>query len=318
VTFAAALAVVLGCDTRGPFDTEDAAASPGDQVAPVSDSPAAATSSATCLEQSGPLVTLRGSQKRYDIRKSTPPNLKVDAREASWTGAGEFPVLAGSRGSPGLCWSGGTIVGRWSGSMTWRDYHSTAGMFLASPGFTLEDVGIVNYGDGLRVLDYADDWTIRRVHMQGVRDDCVENDRLYSGLIEDALFEGCYVFLSSRAGSGVKIKVDGRNEMVTIRNTLVHLQPMSTVYKGNAPGTGPLFKWSDQGTMLSISNTIFRIDQKPNHGDLIIPNLKTCDNNTIVWLGSGPYPAKVPSCFRITTDRSVWDRAVAAWKAQYR
>ena len=275
------------------------------------------TSAKSCLTQSGPLVTLSGAQQRY-YHPKLPPNLKVDAGKAWWDGAGGFPVLVGNSKAAGLCWSGGLIRGTWPVGTPWLTYHSTAGMFMAAPGFTLEDVKIVNYGDAVRVQNYTDNWTIRRIHVQRARDDCIENDRLYSGLIDDALFEGCYVFLSERPGSGVGIPVDGRKEMVKIQNTLVYLQPMPSVYSGRPPGTGPLFKWSNLGSKLAITNTIFRIDQKPNHGDLKFPpGLVSCANNTIVWLGKGSYPAPLPSCFTVTTDRAVWERAVIRWKATH-
>lgn len=342
---AALLLTVVGCNQTDPFNTDSSAAP--EAVTPSTDTEStwsadggasqmappvqnmlatgsrsglgsSTTATGSCLTQAGPLVVLSGAQKRYDIRKTMPPNLKVDARKASWTAAGEFPVLAGNPNARGLCWAGGTIQGTWPAGTTWRDYHSTAGMFMASPGFTLEDVKIVNYGDAIRVADYTDNWTMRGIHVQGAHDDCVENDRLYGGLIDDALFEGCYVFLSERPGSGVEINVDGRNKTVTIQNTLVYLQPMPTVYKGTAPGTGPLFKWSELGSKLVITNTIFRVDQKPSHGDLNLPpGLGSCSNNTVVWLGTGSYPAKLPACFKVTTDKSVWDQAVAAWKARH-
>ena len=189
---------------------------------------------------------------------------------------------------------------------------------MAAPGLKVEDVTVDNFGDAIRIKDSTDNWTLRRLHVITAHDDCVEDDRLYGGLIEDALFEGCYVFLSERPGGGVRIPVDGRSKTVTIQNTLVYLKPMPTVYKGPAPGTGPLFKWSDLGSKLVITNTIFRIDQKPNHGDLIIPpGLGSCSNNVIVWLGRGAYPARLPACFTVTTSRTVWDQAVADWKARH-
>ena len=49
----------------------------------------------------------------------------------------------------------------------------------------------------------------------------------------------------------------------------------------------------------------------------IPPQLVSCSNNVMVWLGGGPYPAGLPSCFQITTDRGVWDTAVAAWKQRH-
>jgi len=51
--------------------------------------------------------------------------------------------------------------------------------------------------------------------------------------------------------------------------------------------------------------------------------LADCENNTMVWLGAGPFPEPLPStfngkpCFAITTDKSVWDNAVAQWKANH-
>jgi hypothetical protein len=227
-------------------------------------------------------------------------------------------VHAGNGKSNNVCWHGGTVTGPYSTSTSWSIYHSSAGLFMAGPGLKVEDVTVGNYGDAIRIEDSTDNWTLRRFHVTTAHDDCVEDDRLYGGLIDDALFEGCYVFLSERAGGGVDIPVDGRNKTVTIQNTLVYLKPMPTVYKGTPPGTGPLFKWSDLGSKLVITNTIFRVDQKPNHGDLSIPpGLGSCSNNWIVWLGSGPYPASVPACFKVTTNKSVWDQAVAGWKARH-
>jgi hypothetical protein len=42
-----------------------------------------------------------------------------------------------------------------------------------------------------------------------------------------------------------------------------------------------------------------------------------CSNNVMVWLGGGDYPTTLPDCFTVTSDRSVWDTAVQAWKAQH-
>ena len=140
--------------------------------------------------------------------------------------------------------------------------------------------------------------------------------------MDDNLFEGCYVFLSERPGGGVTIPVSGAGKTVKIQNSLVWHKPMPTTYKGPAPGNGPLFKWDNTGTWTGtsvvITNTIFRIDQRPSHGDLKLPpSLGACSGNTIVWLGGGAYPEPLPSCFTVTTDKGVWDRAVADWKARH-
>ncbi|MBK5289093.1 MAG: hypothetical protein JJE46_11575 [Acidimicrobiia bacterium] len=105
---------------------------------------------------------------------------------------------------------------------------------------------------------------------------------------------------------------------MTIRDSLVRLQAMPTVYSGTAGGHGGFFKLDDNAPVspkLDISNTIFRADQDTNHQSLNLPAgyPVTCSNNTMVWLGPGAFPGSLPSCFNVTTDRSVWDSAARAW-----
>jgi hypothetical protein len=105
--------------------------------------------------------------------------------------------------------------------------------------------------------------------------------------------------------------------------SLLRLEPMPTVYKGPAPGTGGFFKWDDTGgrsPRLVLRNDVLRADQLPNHGSLGLPagSPVECSGNTIVWLGSGAFPeaaawkARCPDT-RIVTDVTVWDDAVRAW-----
>jgi hypothetical protein len=80
-----------------------------------------------------------------------------------------------------------------------------------------------------------------------------------------------------------------------MRNSLLRLQPMPTVYKGPAPGHGGFFKWDDdahRSPKLALFGNVFRVDQLPNHGSLGLPDgySVTCANNTIVWLGHGAFP----------------------------
>jgi hypothetical protein len=82
-----------------------------------------------------------------------------------------------------------------------------------------------------------------------------------------------------------------------------------------------------------IRNTVFRADSAPYAGasltmsrfdhdfDPATPPLEymdpgDCSNNTMVWLGEGPFPGELPACFTVTTDPAVWDAAVADWTAR--
>src|SRR5207249_8516892 len=81
-----------------------------------------------------------------------------------------------------------------------------------------------------------------------VRDDCVENDHVQPGLIDDSLFDGCYVGISERPSTAIIASgYDGRNDLLTVRQSLIRLQPMPGP-RGGLPtdfGNGQFFKWSD-------------------------------------------------------------------------
>lgn len=276
--------------------------------------------SASCLDQEGPLVTLTGQKSTVDYRSNPlAASTKVDARTATWYGTTAYPIFV--EGGAGICWSGGKVEGTFPVSDSWDAMRSRKSFEVFSDKIIVENLRAHNYGDGITMKEGGTNWTLRRVYFTQMRDDCVENDQLYVGTVDDSLFDGCYGGFSSRPGSSDSTS-DGRNNLFTIKNSLVRLQPMQSVYSGSSPGHGGFFKWdnnSDRDNQLSLQNNIFRVDQLPNHGNLGVPadKLVGCSNNIVVWLGSGSYPDALPSCFTITTDKSVWDNAVAKWKLDH-
>jgi hypothetical protein len=110
---------------------------------------------------------------------------------------------------------------------------------------------------------------------------------------------------------------NGSEETWRIKDSLVRLQPMPTVYRGRAPGHGGFFKWDEEGRSrrLVLEGNVFPADQDANHTSMGIPDGTSCRDNTMVWLGEGPYPEELPDCFEGTTDPQVWDEAVARWHA---
>jgi hypothetical protein len=204
-------------------------------------------------------------------------------------------------------------------------FHSTGAFNVANPDSVIERVRIHDYGDGIRLREGASHWTVRGADESYLHDDCLENDRLYTGTIADSLCDGCYVGFSARPSSSDTTS-DGRTHTMTVDHSLLRLQPMPTTYKGPAPGHGGFFKWDDTGRSpaLSLHDNVFRVDQLPNHGSLGLPDgyAVSCSGNTIVWLGAGSFPetaswrAKCPDTV-IVTDRAVWDAAVAAWRVAH-
>ena len=273
-----------------------------------------------CLPQAH--STVAGAQ-RSQYRPSVSGHLAVDARSATWTQADDWPVSIYGTGS--ICWDGGTIAGTWGASTPWSTFHHTGGFSFQTPNSVVENVRVSNYGDAINVRDGASNWTVRGAHTSMIHDDCLQDDYLNTGVIESSLFDGCYVGISTRPSSNDSSS-NGRTNTLTMRNSLLRLQPMPTVYKGPAPGHGGFFKWDDTGRSpkLALFGNVFRVDQLPNHGSLGLPDgySVTCANNTIVWLGHGAFPeaaswlAKCPDT-KIVTTASTWNAAVAAWEATH-
>jgi hypothetical protein len=281
--------------------------------------PTAASSveqAARCLLDHRVDSTVRGFQtERYTT--DIPAGAAVDALGALWLQTATYPVSFG--GGAGGCWLGGAIVGTYAQSTPWSTFHHTTGLAFTNGDFTISGVRVHNIGDGIGVRTGADGFTITGAHLSFIHDDCIQNDELYTGVVEDSLLDGCYVAFSARPTKGDS--VDGHDNTETFRGNVVRLEPMPTVYKGRAPGNGGFFKWDDHGRSpkLVVEDNVFRVDQRPNHQTLGLPAgyRVQCSKNVVVWLGKGRYPDKLPKCFRVTRDRTVWDRALAAWHAAH-
>jgi hypothetical protein len=270
-----------------------------------------------CLAGSGPLITLRGTRTTEYNERTLAPGTRIDARAATFLGSSSANYPISLDGAGAICFAGGNVKGQYDRTLGWETMHdmNNAGVAFASPT-TVDGVRVDDVTDGLRPRGRGP-FTIRNVWLSYIRDDCVENDHLEGGLIEDSLFDGCYVALSERPSDTTPI--DRRGDLVTIRDSLIRLQPMPGPRNGSPSdlGNGALFKWSDEATKLALHDDVFLVEQVGQDGPdtMGIPKtLASCSNNLMVWLGPGDYPAPLPSCFTVTRDRRKWDDAVARWK----
>jgi len=282
---------------------------------------AAAPVQHTCRPPSKQAVRALDGVRTWEYHhKSLSDGTVIRARAARWQGVDPYALDIG--GGSALCLAGGRVQGSWPADTSWKTMHGTAGVIVdGAPHATIEDLRVDGYGDSIRIVDDSPNFLLRRVHLSYSRDDCVENDWLNSGTVQDSLLDGCYNAFSARTYHGQSHVTDGSGNLWTIENTLVRLQPMPQVYKdrGRVPGTAGFFKWDKDGPRLSLVNDVFRADQPADTVGLGIPagKLSSCRNNVMVWLGRGPYPAPLPSCFSVTTDEAVWNRAVARWKQDH-
>jgi hypothetical protein len=285
-----------------------------------------------CLA-SGADVVLRGTFRESYYTRRLAPGTVIDARDATFVHCSQpdprqpcalnlYPVNLGPVAGAGACWAGGFVSGANRLDATWDEMHdpNNAGFSFENDRFTVDGVRIHNTGDGIRPRGGARGFVIKDVWLSHIRDDCVENDHLNGGLVDDSLFDGCFVGFSARRSDTTE---DGRANVWTIRDSLVRLEPMPGPPDGTASGHHGFFKWMDWGNADSLSprlalhGNVFMAEE-PGHVDaerMGIPpgKLAACSDNVMVWLGSGPYPARLPSCFTVTTERTVWDDAVAAW-----
>jgi len=311
--------------TASPTPVPVQSATPTPTPAP-SPTPAPTPMYESCLTQSGPLVSINGPQSAAYRQTSLAASTKIDSRTATWNGVAWTPVRVG--GGDHICSSGGIIQGSWNPYTTpWTTYHDTYAYEIYGNNMIVENMRVDDYGDSFMARDeitLGNNFTIRGNHVTHGHDDCVQDDGMKSGAILDNLFDGCYVFFSAR-GFG-----SGPSNVVRVENNLVRLEGTPTYYNGQAsdPYDPTQYKhggfWKidefDKAPKLSIHNNIFRADSDSHTWIPLMPDarsISSCSNNIIVWLGSGPFPEQVPACFTLTTDKSVWDNAVAKWKVNH-
>jgi len=283
--------------------------------------PAAPTRDNSCLTQQGPTKTLRGLHttpwSAYDVADNT----KFDATDAQWLSPAP-KILVFVEGGSRICWHGGQIIGQLPPATPWVTMHDSYGMDAHGALFQLENVRIVDTGDGVTMDQQGDvDWHWRDVYFKYMRDDCVENDFLNGGTIDNSLFDGCYSGFSARSYTGVK---DGSANVVTVRHSLFRMQAMDQGYLRS--GHGGFWKWGPNSPRIDLYDTIFLIDGPTIENDVIMPpaaKLRHCVGNVMIWLGGGPFPEPLPArpgCFTLLTGApglQYWNRAVAQWKADH-
>lgn len=289
------------------------------------------TAESACLKRSGKKTEISKLQKRSFREYQTSKNSVYDASKAYWDGSDvngkpiSWAITVDGEGP--ACWYGGKYTGAWddrSRAITWSEHYHHAGAFtIRMPNFLVEAYRAHNQGDGIRMEQNASNFHIKDVYQSDIHDDCVENDFMHGGIVEGSLFEGCFAGFSA---ANYNEKRSGPNNVWTIKNNLLSLKPFHTMFKPEKYGSyghAMLFKgwyYYDQGPQLVLENNVFMAERDAAIGKLGIPKkskIKSCKNNTFVWLGKGPFPDKLPSCIKVTTDKSVWTKAVEKWKAEH-
>lgn len=282
-------------------------------------------------------VRLTGNYGYEEFKqKNITDRTAFDARSASWRFQ-NYPMIqdypVDLRGGNSLCWVGGIILGTMALDAGWEEiYYSDDGgngaafIFgeIPTPNFTLSGLRIHNTWDGIRPRDFTDGFVIKNVWLSHIRDDCIENDHMNTGIVADSLIDGCHTAFSSRDSD---FEGDASDEVWTLQNNLVSLELMAGTE--DAPDDelshGPFFKWIDgfegessPSVSLKLYGNVFRAESFGRYAErphrLGVPSsLIDCRNNVFVWLGEGDLPFELPSCFTVTKDPAVWEHAKTNW-----
>ncbi len=315
-----------------------------------------------CLSEPGPLEIVDGFYGDGKLKPSVEANKKFDARTASF----EYPetishsmVSVGEKGGSGaddMCWAGGFFTA----SLSWHDLdiswdeskrgyddtesdrgemNNTTSITAYEDRFTFTGLHVYNMHDGIRTSNTFNNWTVQHVWLDYIRDDCIENDHIYSGTVYDSLFDGCYAGISARPSSSG----DGDGQIINVDRLLLRMEPMPYPYKWDTKddpvifvdgydgvpfGYGKVFKLdSGNEPEFSITNSVFVLEYD-SQKTLFPPadKVTTCNNNTIIWFGE-PAAAptylldEFPGCFTLITDeaegKAFWQEKVADWHARH-
>jgi hypothetical protein len=293
----------------------------------------AASADAACLTTPGARIVKIPPSQPAPLSLRPQPGSVLDLRGLTLRAIPVKNPLVVFFASGGTCVTGVKIAGNTPPAATWTQvkasYDSDGVRFSTASGpFVLENASIVNVADAVAPPKAPDTprtarFTVRGVYAARIRDDFVENDAALNGEIRDTLVDGTHVFLSARPGAGnSKARFD--SGLVRVHDTLVRLDckpdDRSDGSCGAGMSLGMPFKWSPAaaGLKVEVVNTIIRVDAEGRNGprSMDFP-AGSYHNVTLIWLGQGPYPGKLPaSGVKVTRDTKLWDRARAAWLAR--
>lgn len=248
--------------------------------------------------------------RTYDLRG-------VTATDVPFTTTDPF-VFGEERQSRYLCARGGTVQGSPLVTQMPRTYvkqkyqgHGLHAEGIDGHGYVVDGVRIDNAEDGIGPL--GDGFVLRNAYLSNIRDDCVENDFLSAGRIEDSLLDGCYMGLSTQLVSFVAQTFPTSNlGPVVLDRVLMRLKPLPELVGGTIGITHNRL-WKGRLSPIFVRDSVLLVEEAGIATTQPFPPGFTAQNVTLVWLGSGPYPAAVPPGVTVTTDAGVWESAREEW-----
>jgi hypothetical protein len=206
----------------------------------------------------------------------------------------------------GLCYVGGHVMIE---AAAGAPPPHTVGLWAEADPFMAQDMLVSGTATGIRA-GKGSTFFVRDTRFHNITENCIDNGERRPGHVKDAFFDGCFRLYDS---SGTATEPPAEGDHVVIEQSLIRLS-------GEAGRAGP-FRFGDRLPQISLLGNVILVEGSPISGTPGLPDaslLAACKDNVVVNTGtsdlSGHWPAE---CVRVTGDRSVWDKAVAAWEAAH-
>ncbi|MBN1239619.1 MAG: hypothetical protein JXB36_14030 [Gammaproteobacteria bacterium] len=281
--------------------------------------PAAGTYSNMVVDASDAQFTIANSKNEH-------PTWSADCTVGSLP-VNHYPLNLDKQ--PGITFLGGTVNSQVPQTSEWRPTYcnSSAVIVLSSNDATVDGVRVVGSWDGVRFSRDSNHFRLANAWLTDVRDDCLENDQLRSGRIEDVLFDGCFVGISTDPGGSSTVPSEEHNHTVVMDRVLMRMQSYPFRKSSSDPlqnTHGHIFKGESRAPSFEITNSVFAYEADPFMSDarltLILDRTKRCENNEVLWLSDEPLPAFFDhfpsSCFTIRQGQAAhdaWQEARRDW-----
>jgi hypothetical protein len=265
----------------------------------------------------GTLIDARAARFRVANSKSAAPYSGEDCESGSLP-INPYPLRIYD--SPGVLLLGGRFDGEVPLESDWvfTYCNSVAVGIWDSPNVSVQDIRARQAWDAIRISRESQYFTVQDVWLSNIRDDCVEDDFLRSGLIIDVLFDGCFSGVSVRS-TGDRAD-DGSKESLTLAGVLLRLE--SFLYKGEMKHGAPI-KADTRSPRIEVHDSVFALNDGKvlSRGQLASAwdKIGDCRNNVVLWTSDKPWPDKLPkppACFRVMQGgeaRELWERARQNW-----
>jgi hypothetical protein len=299
-----------------------AGAMPGTQGA------AAAVRRSTCLDPDRTLVTTPRGTLKTEYSPTVVADTTYIATATTWRPRLRiYPIGIDSGAVPRICWLDGRVFGSIPMDMTWEDahdYNQPCARIVATGWIRVDGLRCDSTDDGFRPRETHADaqnvtMTVRNTYFTRIHDDCIENDGIIGGLLQDSLWQGCNTGVSERPSGDSYSQPHG--ETLVLDHMLIGL--WVTPHEGGA-GENSLFKWGVSANDLVIKCSVFKVDRVSLNGSESMSVPATIDDSacpahptTLVWLGRGRYPGWLPRGVDVSRKIGVWKRAVTAWKCAH-